>query len=143
MLPLWKFYSRQTVAVLNKSISKRFKLQHKAYHINDPNVRSFKTWYIVILNIAFKWKIFYKFLCIWSKPQQVRSEVVQQEMFMNFMKTCPSVTFYFMKNSFSDISRKWILPNMIRAGTDCTDCNGQFTPKMKANAKPRLLSSLV
>ena len=36
---------------------------------------------------------------------------------MNSMKTCPSVTFYFMKNSFSDISRKRILPNMIRAGT--------------------------
>ena len=49
----------------------------------------------------------------------------------------------FMKNSFSDIGRKWILPNMIRAGTDCTDCNGQFTPKMKANAVSRLLSSLV
>ena len=27
--------------------------------------------------------------------------------------------------------------------TDCTHCTGQFTPKMKANAKPRLLSSLV
>ena len=62
---------------------------------------------------------------------------------MNAMQTCNSVTFYFMKNSFSDVGRKWILPNMIRAGTDCTDCNGQFTPKMKANAKPRLLSSLV
>ena len=36
--------------------------------------------------------------------------------YMNSMKTCPSVTFYFMKNSFSDVSRKWILPNMIRAG---------------------------
>ena len=34
---------------------------------------------------------------------------------MNSTKTCPSVTFYFMKNSFSDINRKWILPNMIRA----------------------------
>ena len=31
------------------------------------------------------------------------------------MQTCNSVTFYFMKNSFSDVSRKWILPNMIRA----------------------------
>ena len=27
--------------------------------------------------------------------------------------------------------------------TDCTHCTGQFTPKMKANAEPRLLSSLV
>ena len=36
---------------------------------------------------------------------------------MNSMKTCPSITFYFMKNSFSDISRKCTLPNMIRAGT--------------------------
>ena len=62
---------------------------------------------------------------------------------MNSMKTCPSVTFYFMKISFSDIDRKWVLPNMIGAGTDCTNSIGQFTPKMKANAKPRLLSSLV
>ena len=62
---------------------------------------------------------------------------------MNSMKTCSSVTFYFMKNSFSDVSRKWILPNTIRAGTECTYSIGQFTPKMKANAKPRLFSSLV
>ena len=62
---------------------------------------------------------------------------------MNSKKTCPSVTYYFMKISFSDIDRKWILPNMIRAGTDCTYSIDQFTPKMKANAKPRLLSSLV
>ena len=34
---------------------------------------------------------------------------------MNSMKTCPSVTFYFMIISFSDIDRKWILRNMIRA----------------------------
>ena len=33
---------------------------------------------------------------------------------MNCMKTSNSVTFYFMKNSFSDISRKRILLNMIR-----------------------------
>ena len=26
---------------------------------------------------------------------------------------------------------------------DCTHCTGQFTPKMKANAIPRLLSCLV
>ena len=31
------------------------------------------------------------------------------------MKCVPSVTFYFMKNSFSDSSRKCILPNMIGA----------------------------
>ena len=30
---------------------------------------------------------------------------------MNSMKTCNSVTLYFMKNSFSDISRKCIWPN--------------------------------
>ena len=35
---------------------------------------------------------------------------------MNSIQTCNSVTFYFMKNSFSDVSRKWILPDMIRAG---------------------------
>ena len=61
----------------------------------------------------------------------------------NSMQTSNSVTFYFLKNSFSDVSRKWILPNMIRAGTDCTYSIGQFTPKMKANAVSRLLSSLV
>ena len=38
-----------------------------------------------------------------------------KQIIMNSMKTCPSVTFYFMNNSFSDVSRKWILPNMIRA----------------------------
>ena len=61
-----------------------------------------------------------------------------------FHETCPSVTFYFMKISFSDISRKWILPNMIGV-VNRLHSNGtsQFTPKMKANAKPRLLSSLV
>ena len=33
-------------------------------------------------------------------------------------ETCVSVAFYFMKkNSYSDISRKGILPNMIRTGT--------------------------
>ena len=36
---------------------------------------------------------------------------------MNPMKTCNSVTFYFKKNSFSDISREWILLNMILAGS--------------------------
>ena len=34
------------------------------------------------------------------------------------MKTCNSVTFYFVKNSLCDISRKWILPNMIGAVTE-------------------------
>ena len=57
---------------------------------------------------------------------------------MSSLKTCPSVTFYFMKISFSDIDRKWILPNMIRVANQ-----SQFTPKMKANAVSRLLSSLV
>ena len=42
---------------------------------------------------------------------------VQIYISMNSMQTCNSVTFYFMKNSFSDVSWKWILPNMIRAGT--------------------------
>ena len=40
--------------------------------------------------------------------------------YRNSVKTCPSLLFYFMKNSFYGSSRKWILPNMIRAGTDCT-----------------------
>ena len=43
------------------------------------------------------------------------TETPPTKKIMNSMKTCPSVTFYFMKNSFSDISSKWILPNMIRA----------------------------
>ena len=38
-----------------------------------------------------------------------------KEHYMNSMQTCNSVAFYFMKNSFFDVSRKWILPNMIRA----------------------------
>ena len=38
-------------------------------------------------------------------------------LYMNSLKTYNSVKFYFMKNSFSNISRKCILPNMIRAGT--------------------------
>ena len=42
---------------------------------------------------------------------------VRLDIFMNFMQTCNSVTFYFKKNPFSDVSRKWILPNMIRVGT--------------------------
>ena len=64
---------------------------------------------------------------------------------MNSMKTRPSVTFYFMKNKFSDIRRKRILPNMIRAGTNAVmpQCKSQFTPKMKANAESHLLLSLV
>ena len=37
---------------------------------------------------------------------------------MNSMKTCNSVTFFFMKNEMSDISMTWILPNMILVGTD-------------------------
>ena len=45
--------------------------------------------------------------------------MIHQLCLMNSMKTCYSAMFYFMKNSlFSDISRrKWILPNMIKAGT--------------------------
>ena len=35
--------------------------------------------------------------------------ILVEVLIMNSMKTCPSVTFYFMKISFSDIDRKWIL----------------------------------
>ena len=46
-----------------------------------------------------------------------------------FHETCLSVIFYFMKKD----SKRW-----------CdTTTPSQFTPKMKANADPRLLSSLV
>ena len=47
---------------------------------------------------------------------QIR-QVVLFKLIMNSMQTCNFVTFYFMKNSFSDVSRKWLLTNMIRAGT--------------------------
>ena len=42
---------------------------------------------------------------------------VSISFFMNSKQICNSVTFYFMKNSFSDVSRERILPNMIRVGT--------------------------
>ena len=35
-------------------------------------------------------------------------------LIMNYMKTCNSIAFYFLKKSFSDINRKCILPNKIR-----------------------------
>ena len=81
-------------------------------------------------------------LC-WEKPHlsvmsYLRTHQFFDYLLMNSMQTCKSVTFYIMKNSFSDVSRKWILPNMIR-----TVNQGQFTTKMKANAVSRLLSSLV
>ena len=41
--------------------------------------------------------------------------ILISDLYMNSMQTCNFVTFYFMNNSFSDVSRKWILPNMIRA----------------------------
>ena len=43
------------------------------------------------------------------RPSQGKSN--KHEFYENF----PSITFYSMKISFSDIDRKWILPNMIRA----------------------------
>ena len=46
-----------------------------------------------------------------------------------FHETCHSVTFYFMKKTSNDA----VTPER----------QSQFTPKMKANAVPRLLSSLV
>ena len=47
-----------------------------------------------------------------------------------FHETCYSVKFYFMKKK---------TPN----NAVTPQCQSQFTPKMKANANPRLLSSLV
>ena len=41
------------------------------------------------------------------------SKNTQNSLMGDFMKCAPSVMLYFMKNSFSDISRKCILPNMI------------------------------
>ena len=46
-----------------------------------------------------------------------------------FHETCHSVTFYFIKKTPNDA----VTPQR----------QSQFTPKMKANAEPRLLSSLV
>ena len=43
------------------------------------------------------------------------SKIKRKRQDMNSLQTCNSVTFYFMKNSFSDVSRKWILQNMIGA----------------------------
>ena len=70
---------------------------------------------------------------------------------MNSMKLVLPSHFISWINSFSDISRKWVLPNMIRAvnwkktpsNAVTPQCQSQFTSKMKANAVPRLLSSLV
>ena len=56
----------------------------------------------------------------WSGTRRQPRYVPTATPYMNSMKTCPSVTCYFMKISFSDTVRKWILKNMIRAGTDCT-----------------------
>ena len=39
----------------------------------------------------------------------------QQDLIMNSMQTCNSITYYFMKNPFYDISRKCILSNMLKA----------------------------
>ena len=49
--------------------------------------------------------------------QAIPLDQAVRKVAMNSMQTCNSVTFYFKKNSFSDVSRKWILPNMTRAGT--------------------------
>ena len=68
----------------------------------------------------------------------ISSNQVLKDILGNSTNIVPSVTFYFMSNSISDISRKCILPNMIRAVN-----LSQFTPKMKANAVSRLLSSVV
>ena len=53
--------------------------------------------------------------CLSSRRPLVKGDIMLKNPGMNSMKTCHSVTFYFMKNSFSNISRKCILPSMIRA----------------------------
>ena len=82
--------------------------------------------------------------------QEVRQPVAAQ-VDMNSMKLVIPLHFISWVNSFSDISRKCILPNMIGAvvwnrmpnNAVTPQRQSQFTPKMKANAVPRLLSSLV
>ena len=50
----------------------------------------------------------------WRVNRDIKIRMLDKNQHMNYTKTCPSVTFHFMKNQFSDISGKWILPNMIR-----------------------------
>ena len=77
--------------------------------------------------------------------------IVSGQVSMKSMKLVILLHFISWKNSFSDISRKCSLPDMIRpVNWQKTPNNAvtlhrqsQFTPKMKANAVPRLLSSLV
>ena len=56
-------------------------------------------------------RILWSILSSWPLPQP-SSKGKSCSPYMSSMKTCNSVTFYFMKNSLSDSSRKCILPNM-------------------------------
>ena len=60
-------------------------------------------------------------LCIDSLSYKASKQFVKYVYIMNSKQTCNSVTFYFMKNSFSGVSKKWILPNIIRVvrSTSC------------------------
>ena len=64
-----------------------------------------------------------------TRGQGEGPDVAQIHASHEFHETCHSVTFYFMKKDFKDD----VTPQHL----------SQFTPKMKANAVPRLLSSLV
>ena len=72
-----------------------------------------------------------------KKVQKHKMIILQQHTFFSywffpheFHETCHSVTFYFMKKD-----SKWCCETPLG--------QSQFTPKMKTNAVPRLLSSLV
>ena len=60
-------------------------------------------WPLPHLMASLNANLFQAFPFLWSLPA-----------LMNSMQTCNSVTFYFMKNSFSDISRKCFLPHVNR-----------------------------
>ena len=62
--------------------------------------------------------------------QELHCTVLQQTTRHEFHETCHSVTFYFMKKKTTN-------------DAVTLQRQSQFTPKMKANAVPRLLSSLV
>ena len=115
---------------------------------NGEHERTWSTKYDVCTEIAFRagspWQ---KFL-----TQNCRDHNCWgHKLLMKSTKLVIPLDFISWVNSFSDISRKCILPDMIGAvNWKKTPNNGvtpqrlsQFTPKMKANAVSRLLSSLV
>ena len=67
---------------------------------------------LIILKYLTTNVFFFFTLCLVNKSMLGFSNVNTKDI-MNSMQTCNSVTFYFMKNSFPDISMKCISPNMM------------------------------